>query len=213
MPDEKTAEISKAGKMKEWAKKNARKLAAAGVIITGTTGGAVAGAAMEQLGPFAPSNVTETAQVRTELKFLDWYNLPADEQRKKADSMVGQEVTLYVNTSDLRLHTKMVLPDHVQVDLNMDLTRYPQFLGTNYDGHPVEMRLTKDQYEELKSKFERVTEATAGPGNSGIFPGDLIVPQDTIFKTKMDKLPRGDNPKEAYSEFVMQSHTSPTTAK
>lgn len=137
------------------------------------------------------------------LNFLKWFEMTKSTQRKVVDSLLGKDVVLNIDTSDLRLHEKLTTEDHVQLDLNMDPHKYPQVFDKNYDGHPVELRVTKEQYAELKRKFGQVKDPQALSENS--FPGDIPVTRGAILMVKVEKLPRGTNASESYSEFVLRT--------
>lgn len=140
----------------------------------------------------------------TSYTMLDWQKMSLETQRAVADALVGEPMFLDVNTDDLRLYEKLVDPKdgHVMLDLNMNPDKYPQKPGKNFDGHPIELRVTKEQYEELKSKFGTVMDPEALTEKS--FPGDIKVKGGTRFIVKVDTLPRGTDPRESYSQLVLQ---------
>lgn len=215
MPDDQAKEVSQAGKMSfiERVGKAARSRASAIGLAVGLAGGVVAG---QQPSP-QPQGVDHGPGIsKTDLanwtnppketlrrpnqNFLWFYSLAGDAQRRWADSLVGSEIAIIVDTPYLRLHDKLIASDHVQLDLNLSET--PP--NATSDGHPVEMRVTKEQYEELKSKFGVMKDPEAMAEKS--FPGDVRVPPGTVFNFKVEVLPRGDNPKEQYSQLVLQNY-------
>lgn len=179
------------------------KLALAGMAAVATVTGAIGLNKFNQDGAEVSRSIpAETLQARTELNFLDWYRLPRETQEATALFLEGRAVVLNVNTSDLRLHTKLVNPGHVLVDLNVYPDKEPlPPAGPNYSGKPVEMRLTTEQYQVLKDEWR------AEPSGNDI---DIIVPTGTKLNVKPQRLPRGTSPTEITTQLVFQDYTPPS---
>lgn len=135
------------------------------------------------------------------MDFLTFHMESRSDQRKVADSLVGRKIAIIIDTQDLRLHEKLRTTDHAQFDMNMNPEKYPVPPGEGYDGHPVELRVTPEQEKQLKKRYGEVKDPQAQAENS--FPGDIPV-KDAVLVAEVEKLARGDNPKESYSEFVLQ---------
>lgn len=172
------------------------KLVLAGMAaVTAVTG--ACGLNKSDQGDFLKPALSEAPQAKTELNFLDWYRMPREAQEATALFLEGKDVVLNVNTPDLRLHTKLINPDHVLVDLNIPLDK--ELLppaGSNYSGKPVEMRLTTDQYDGLRKDW-----GTASTDN------DITVPVGTKLNVRPQQLFRGDSPQEITTQLVFQGST------
>lgn len=123
-----------------------------------------------------------------EINFLDWYRLPKNDQRSEIDSFAGKNVVVNVKTPDLKLHLVESDPDNPDgdklFDMIVDPSKEPLPIGPD-DGHPVRIRLSNGQYEQLKKSWK--TESS-GPYS------DLVVPEGAKVLFTASIFPRHLNP-------------------
>lgn len=118
------------------------------------------------------------------ISFSSLHSLTDDERVKWMNSLLGRGGAIKVNTKELRLHWVLENPNYLQVHMLMS-----ERSTTNR--YPIEMRVTRRQWEDLKKRFKTVPQDSKEPFS---FPGDLIVPEGTDLNFRVDFLTRGDFP-------------------
>lgn len=139
-----------------------------------------------------------------EMLLSDFSGFSLDSQVTVVDALKDKHLNLIIDRDDLRLH--VVLSDsaleHKLLHLNVTYPTTNAPSNKDWSGHPVEVRMTDYEYENLKKIWK-------DPSSQETRIPDLLVPKGNTLKFFAIPLQRGTDPKEVSNQLLYRGYELP----